>query len=185
MVGSKFWMQHKSRMAALRVDFLPGETRVFVPEPHGLVLNSCPGWCYPLELDYMVDESSIELVLYHIRHVWANNNEESYRYIMSWLADLIQNPGRKCGVALVIRSTQGTGKQLILDWFGENILGDMWLYMPGLKLVTGDFNAILAEKLLVNLDEVGDTTGPEDSASRLKTMIASRRCGAVGCTVPC
>jgi len=67
---------------------------------------------------------------------------------------------------------QGVGKQVLLHFFGDYILGDTYVYVPCLtQHVTGEFNGLMANKLLANVDEVSDAARDDEVASRLRTVI--------------
>ena len=52
----------------------------------------------------------IQPFLDHVREVIANNNEQVYKYILVWIASVLQKPSFKTETALVILGHQGTGK---------------------------------------------------------------------------
>ena len=54
-----------------------------------------------------VDMNVIEPFLNHTKEVICNGNEELYDYILNWYSYIIQNPGRKTEIALVL-----TGKNV-------------------------------------------------------------------------
>ena len=68
-----------------------------------------------------VKEKIIEPFLNHIKTVIANNNEEVYKYILVWVASILQKPNFKTGTALVILGKQGSGKNLFTNVIKINI----------------------------------------------------------------
>jgi hypothetical protein len=117
-------------------------------------------------------EAKIPKLLWHIRYILANGCEQSYRYLICWLAHVIQKPHKKTWVAPVIRSKQGSGKSALFDFFGNKILGgDLYLYCQDLENVIGSFNAVAANKLLTVFDEVNSWGGAYKLNNRLKSMI--------------
>ena len=62
------------------------------------VFSSFRGYDYQ-QLDQVKTEI-IEPFLNHIREVIANNNEEVYKYILVWIASILQSPNFKTGTAL-------------------------------------------------------------------------------------
>ena len=57
------------------------------------------------DFDIITDFSSL------IREVICDNNEEMYKYVISWIANIIQNHGLKNETALILKGLQGTGKK--------------------------------------------------------------------------
>ena len=76
-------------------------------------------------------------------------------YFISWLANIIQSPGTLPGVAVVIQSPQGTGKNMFGSFFGRKVLGGN-LYESSAKIDTffSTFAEGLSQKLLINFNEV-------------------------------
>ena len=101
-----------------------------------------------------VKEELIKPFLNHIHDVIANKNEEVYKYILVWIASVLQKPNFKTGVALVILGNQGTGKnvftnvicKLMARYANENV--------TSIESVVGKFNAILENKKLLVLNEL-------------------------------
>ena len=56
-----------------------------------------------------VKEDIIKPFLDHVYNVIANKNEAIYKYIIAWIAAILQRPNFKVGVALVIIGKQGSG----------------------------------------------------------------------------
>ncbi len=101
------------------------------------------------------DECKIQDFLNHIRHIWANDNEDTYNYILNWFSKLLQNPWKKNNICLVLHSIEGVGKSFILDMIGKIIGSDYYISTSNLKHILGDFNGDAEGKILVNLNETG------------------------------
>ena len=130
------------------------ENRVITTDKN---LNIFPGF----QSSYIPDEPYQEIcqpILSHIKKIFANNNEDNYKYILSHLAFPFQNPGQKCRscVMLITRTHQTAMKTRFFEF--------MSLYVYGPKLATiindlqnkllGRFGAHLENKLLVCLDDI-------------------------------
>jgi hypothetical protein len=99
----------------------------------------------------------IKPILHHIRYVWANNIEERFKYIIKWLANIIQIPDKKNGVVLVFIGNQGCGKNILCNFLMKDLIGKKYTAtIKDLKKVSGKFNSILEHKLLITLDEVSN-----------------------------
>jgi hypothetical protein len=96
-------------------------------------------------------------ILNHIKIVLANNNNDNYYYILNWLSKLVKEPEIKNGVVLVFIGKQGCGKSIFGRFLREMIIGiSISAEVADLTKVTGRFNTILQNKLLITLDEVSN-----------------------------
>lgn len=101
------------------------------------------------------DPEKIKDFLNHIKHIWADDNEVSYNYIINWLSKILQEPWKKNNICLVLHSIEGVGKSFILDMIGKIIGNDSYISTSNLKNILGDFNGDAEGKILVNLNETG------------------------------
>lgn len=86
----------------------------------------------PLFVNYAAEPSGdadpaaatgLGLVLYHLREILAAGDERVYRYIIMWLAHIVQFPAHKTGIALLFQSASGSGKELFWDWIAKHLFG--------------------------------------------------------------
>ena len=130
-------------------------------------LNLWTGWA--IEPD---PAASCDLILAHIRDVICNGGADHYRYVIGWLADLVQNPGRKPGVALVLKGGKGAGK----DTLGEvmtQIVGTRHVaHVDKPELLVARFNAHFATALMVHVEEAY-WPGSPDKRGTLQALITS------------
>ena len=68
------------------------------------------------------------------------------------MADAIQNPTDRPGVALVLKGKQGTGKGIFARGFGY-LFGNHFLHLFHGSHLTGHFNSHLKDKLMIFADE--------------------------------
>lgn len=106
----------------------------------------------------------------HLYRVVCRSNRKHFRYLIRWMAHLVQHPGTAPGVVVVLRSRlEGTGKTTVGQWlcsmFGDN---SMMLNTPA-QLV-GKFNAHLENKSLIVVNEP-TWAGDKDAAAKLKSMV--------------
>ena len=81
-------------------------------------------------------KSDCSLIERHIFETWANEDDIDYKYILDWLAFLVQKPDKRNGVALVVKSDgEGTGKGIIVDMFTQ-------YFTPNHSHIVTDFNNI-------------------------------------------
>lgn len=97
-------------------------------------------------------EAKCAKFLDHLRRNICRNDDESYRYLLAWLADMYQRPGKKPGVACVIRGNKGTGKSKLAEML-RKILGSHAIKVSTTRHVVGNFNKHLADKLLIVAEE--------------------------------
>lgn len=103
-----------------------------------------------------VDVDKIELFLKHVREIIASGNEVVYKYIISWIAYLIQNPGKKTKTCLLLIGKHGVGKTIFTDviaklfgLYADNDLSDI-------ASIAGKFNDKLENKMLFVINNLND-----------------------------
>lgn len=106
----------------------------------------------------------------HMLDGLCHGNEQDYRYLMTWMARIIQDPGGdRPGAAVVLRGGKGLGKGTLANCFGK-LFGESYVPVSSAKGLTGDFNMHLAKSLLVFADEAV-WGGDKQAEGRLKAMI--------------
>lgn len=98
------------------------------------------------------DGGIYDIFLDHIRVNLCAENEAHYKWVLAWMADLFQHPERKNGTALVMRGEMGTGKGTIAQVLGR-LISKHFIQITQPSQIVGRFNAHLADKILVFLDE--------------------------------
>jgi len=93
------------------------------------------------------------LIIKHIKNI-CNNDDKCFDYMIKFMANMIQSPHKIPGVALLIKSVQGVGKDTLFDWFGNNILNsEYYINTEKLELLTGKFSSCLENKILIVMNE--------------------------------
>ena len=87
----------------------------------------------------------------HIRKVWANNNENTMDYLKKWIACTIN--GVKTGTFLYLKSKEGTGKSMVVDFIQKHVLGHGVVKIVNDVDKMFEWNKTLIGTLLLNLDE--------------------------------
>ena len=106
----------------------------------------------------------------HILDVIASGNMNIAKWIVAWMARIVQDPGgERPGTAIVLRGRQGTGKGVFVKFFGR-FLGDHYKQVAQAGQVTGRFNHHLKNALLVFVDE-GFWAGDKQAEGVIKNMI--------------
>lgn len=136
------------------------------------VLSLFPGFKYP-NVD-TVNMDKISLFLDHIKNIIANGRDDLYEYILSWIAFIIQNPGKKTNTCLIILGKEETGKTafttIICKLFSDYALPNI----ANIDNIMGQFNSITENKMLVVLDEINGNKNNLNNKiihTRLKNLI--------------
>ena len=115
------------------------------------------------------DTADCSLFLQMVLDVICSGDVMLFKYVMAWCADAVQNPAKRPGVVLVLKGEQGTGKGTFAHAIGA-LFGDHYAYASRSRHVTGNFNAHLANKLLMFADEAL-FAGDKANDGALKSLI--------------
>lgn len=110
-----------------------------------------------------VDLSKVEPFLQILR-LWAGFNfddeksaefDKGYRYLLAWFKNLICNPGKRTQTALVVIGEQGAGKNILVDFIMNMIIGNTHTAtVTGISRITQKHNNLIAGKLLICINEM-------------------------------
>lgn len=159
-----YWLTSNERRSYSKIVFKPSGSK-----DHEY--NLWKGW--PTNTQHNPD--GCKLFLHHVKEVICSNDPDLYDYVITWLADAIQNPDLKPGIALVLQGAQGTGKTM----FGEYIMalyGKYGLISTNSDHLFGRFNFHLANKLMCFADE-SCWAGNRHHASILNNLITANTLG--------
>lgn len=102
---------------------------------------------YPDEI-----KQKVQLILAHIKGVWNSGDEKAYMYVLTWFAHALTS--RKVQTALFLKSGEGTGKSIIIDFLIDHVIGrDLGLSTSSAKKLM-QFNSHLQGKTLLVLEEL-------------------------------
>ena len=166
------WMQDQNPRQFDRVDSIP-PSRSGDTVPPG-VYNLWPGFRAE-SLPAVDQEHVLELVqpiLDHIRDVVTG--PDHLGFVISWLAQQVQDPGTPTGVAIVLHGTEGAGKDIVLDFFIRMVLGARTGFKTAnpSKDIFGDHSVALQNRVFVLVDEAsGEVMRP--IKERIKDLITS------------
>lgn len=121
-------------------------------------------------------EEILSIFLKHTKLLCGDEVELVYDFLLDWMAHLLQFPQKKeeGGICLLFRSIQGTGKNILWDFFGNYVIGKRYFTtFNKIEQITGNFNNMMADKMLHVLDEVQNYGGAFAKNDYLKSLIAS------------
>lgn len=105
----------------------------------------------------------------HIFSVICNSDKVVFRYVLRWLARMIQQPWSRGEVALVLQGKKGLGKGMLVNTLCD-IMGQHSMSIYNGKHLTGNFNAHLEDCILLYVDEAF-WAGDKGGESVLKGLI--------------
>lgn len=101
-----------------------------------------------------INHGIIEQFIDFIREIICNNDNEAFSYVIGWIASMVQNPGIKNETALVLKGLQGVGKNRFTDILCELLAGYSERNINEIEELTGNFNSIVENKMLLVLNEM-------------------------------
>ena len=101
-----------------------------------------------------VNYKLIETFINFVKEVICNNDNEAFTYVIGWIASIIQKPGVKTETALVLKGLQGVGKNRFTDIISELLAGYSERNINEIEELTGNFNSIVENKMLLVLNEM-------------------------------
>src|SRR5262245_6309673 len=152
----KWWINHSERRQYDGVVYAPGEST-------GRMFNLWTGvGCEPIAGD-------CELYLAHLHDNICDGDSGHYEYLLNWMANAVQNPGRPGEVAVVVRGREGVGKGVAAKEFGR-LFGSHFRHVVHAKHLTGNFNAHLQQCSALFADEAF-FAGDRSHESVLKALV--------------
>jgi hypothetical protein len=160
------WLEHPERRTYGGITFAPAND---APTDY---LNLWRGFAVePLPLGVAKAAFRCKRLLHHMKYNICSGNRYYLRYLLAWCADMIQNPGRKTGVAVVFRGKQGTGKSKVCDVL-RAVMGGHAFKASKSEHIIGRFSSHLADKLLIVAEESFFASAKADIGA-LKDLITS------------
>ena len=104
--------------------------------------------------NYENDEEAVEFFKNHFK-IMCNHDEVVTDYILKWVGQMIQYPAIKSGVVPTFIAKQGAGKGSIFNLLQKLLGKSKTLHSESpSQHVWGNFNGLMTDALLVNLDEL-------------------------------
>jgi hypothetical protein len=113
-----------------------------------------------------------EQFLEHLRENICAGDEKTYQYLLRWMAQRVQNPGKPAEVSIVQVGARGTGKTIWVELFGA-VFGHHFITVVQHDHLTGKFNSHLQDCSLLHADECLNARDRKDEQV-LKALITGR-----------
>ena len=118
------------------------------------------------------DDKLIEKFNAHIKNIICSNDEALYNYVQSWFATIIQNPLAMTEIALVIKGSEGTGKNTMTNVWSELLKGYANGNVTDIDSIIGKYNSAVENKKLLVINEMDSAEmSPKSIFNRLKKLI--------------
>ena len=104
-----------------------------------------------------------------VRTIICNANEQTYKIVWSFFAQMFQRPWEKKGTCLIMLSVEGSGKGILMDVMGK-LMGDYYMSSTDHKRITSPFNKHL-EKIILFYANEAKFTDSALTANKLKNII--------------
>jgi hypothetical protein len=162
------WLRHRDAREYDSIDFIPSS------DPHqddNGVFNLFRGLAITKELA-ACSLGDATPILEHIRDIWCRGDMDAYRYLMSWMAHLIQQPGVKMMTAPVLKGGQGAGKGIIIQMLGDILGAEHFLGVRNVDAVTGSFQEDKVKTNLLTFLDEATFAGDKRQAAILKGLVS-------------
>ena len=116
------------------------------------VINYFHGYKWRILDDY--DETLISDTLKLIKEGIVDEQEDVYEYVLNWISLLLQKPGTKIPVSIVLKGNEGAGKNAFTDLISYLTVGYSQNNVTRIEELTGQFNAIIENCMFMVLNEM-------------------------------
>jgi hypothetical protein len=155
------WEEDPEKRTFYKLDFIPDKKQC--PDD---VYNTFQGFAFSdyEDVDYQVIPEAIQLFEKQISII-VNHEPKVKDYFIKYFADMFQNPMKIPGVALIMKSPEGWGKDLLTDLIGVLLGNNLMFKTEDMGHIFGKFNSSIKNKMLIHLNELTakDGFGNKDS----------------------
>jgi hypothetical protein len=135
----------------------PLQPRIYkCPKQNIDYINLCRGFKHinrkPYESFPNHIKEGVQKILDHLKNVWNSGDEVGYEFTMNWFAFSLT--GHKMHSALFLKSGEGTGKSLIVNFLINKVIGQYLGYSTSKADQITKFNAQLIGRIFLCLEEL-------------------------------
>lgn len=142
-----FWIGDSRRLTVDSVIFDPSSNERIVKRDDREYLNLWEGFSVEQK------KGDWRLTKKHVYRVLCNSDHVKFKYVMRWLAWLVQNPDKRAEVALVFKGEKGAGKSFLFTQF-KKIFGQHGMSISNPNRLTNKFNSHFRSLSFLFCDEV-------------------------------
>ena len=111
----------------------------------------------------------------HILKQICDGDKAVFDYLQKWIALMIQYPANRPDVAIIIVSDQGTGKDMIGEFFSLLIGTEYAMSFDNVDCFFKDFNKEQSNKILIRLNEISDKGTMHSKHDQFKSHITKKQ----------
>jgi hypothetical protein len=163
---AKRWMKDPRRRFYYGIIFRPHHWGEVEQDPEDY-LNVWRGFGVKPEKD----KGSWKIFRDHLLINVCDGKEHLLRYLIAWMAQMVQKPRERVGVALVLRGGMGSGKTKVGEVLGK-LLPSHYILVDDPRYVVGQFNSHMFACVLLQADEAV-WAGDKTAEGRLKGLITA------------
>jgi hypothetical protein len=154
----QLWLKDRNIRTYDKLLFTPQYLNETDSKKYYNLFNGFKAELLPIYKDY----KSIEPILYHIKKVLCNDNQDFYNWLIQYYAQIIQKPLIKTDTIIIYKGAQGSGKSIIIDFIAKKIIGDDYSVLTANpeRHLLGNFNSSLLNKVFAVCNEVGNDMRP-------------------------
>jgi len=163
---TKMWMNDEDRRSYDGIIFAPGKenTKRYYNLWHGFTIE-------PSKIGTEQAVAALNAFFEHVTENICYGEDELANWLLGYFAHMIQKPGEKPNVAIVLKGDRGVGKNAFVDRIGH-LLGNHYMTVSDKRYLLGNFNSHLQNKLMFVLDEAF-WSGDKQAHGILKALITS------------
>jgi len=168
------WLEWEKRREFRDVEFFPLTYREILEDEQREVFNLWRGFSVSPDTSPQAERArKYSIFRDHLRTNIASGDEEIFRWLWTWFANLVQRPRDRPGTALVLRGRMGTGKTKVGEVIGS-LFEAHYCLVDDPRYLVGQFNAHMESSLLLQVDE-GFWAGDKRAEGRLKGLVTSTK----------
>jgi len=145
------WTEDATKRTYKRIGFYPDTTKCPINEFNSYL---------PASASFLPTADTVDITPI-IKHfdVMADDDEQVAKFLIKFFAQIVQQPDKLPGIAVLLIAQEGAGKDIVADWIGKRILGGHQSIKSGkLENMMKNFNSHMSGRFLVHSDECEEAT---------------------------